>query len=143
MQISYLLGFTFLNFACIVFGHTCHSCTGGGESDCANLLENTPELSGTCSVEEGEGKCFIRREPNGATYWGCLTDTFWPGVPWRSFNGCMEDWINGWSMEEDGKSVEKPIVWCLCDWDLCNLKIEDMLKETDQGEGSQIESGSD
>lgn len=80
MQFTYLLCFAFFNFVCIVFGElltvivaitnhtlsdlglTCHDCSG--ESDCADLIGNTPQLSGRCSLETGEGKCFIRRDSN-------------------------------------------------------------------------------
>jgi len=55
-------------------------------------------------------------------YLGCIDDTFWPGVPWRTYRHCAEDWVRGWVY--DGEL--RPIVWCLCDdHDDCNVNISD------------------
>ena len=52
-------------------------------------------------------------------YHGCIYDKFWPGVPWRSYKDCGEDFEHGWVY--DGK--KRPIVWCVCDGDDCNVKM--------------------
>ena len=52
-------------------------------------------------------------------YHGCVYDGFWPSVPWRSYRGCAEDWEHGWVY--GGK--KRPIVWCVCDRDDCNVMM--------------------
>jgi len=52
-------------------------------------------------------------------YHGCIYDGFWPGVPWRSYKGCAEDWKHGWIY--GGK--KRPIVWCVCNRNDCNVRM--------------------
>ena len=55
-------------------------------------------------------------------YLGCIDDAFWPGVPWRSYGHCAEDWVRGWVYD----GAQRPIIWCLCDsHDDCNVNIGD------------------
>ena len=55
-------------------------------------------------------------------YLGCIDDAFWPGVPWRSYKDCEEDWERGWTYG----GARRPIIWCLCDDnDDCNVNIGD------------------
>ena len=55
-------------------------------------------------------------------YLGCIDDAFWPGVPWRSYGHCAEDWVRGWVYD----GARRPITWCLCDsHDDCNVNIGD------------------
>jgi hypothetical protein len=55
-----------------------------------------------------------------AIYWGCIDDVFWPGVPWRTLNGCLTDWDRAWELE----GTRRPMVWCFCDRDDCNVSIQ-------------------
>ena len=56
-----------------VVGLICHSCSGNGKN-CVEVIANNPQKSGRCTLDEGEGRCFIRREPNLGT---CqLLDTY-------------------------------------------------------------------
>ena len=52
---------------------------------------------------------------------GCIDDTIWPGVPWRWYKRCEKDWERGWIYN----GAKRPIVWCLCDHDDCNVNIDD------------------
>jgi len=55
-------------------------------------------------------------------YLGCIDDALWPGVPWRSYVDCAEDWERGWIYD----GALRPIVWCVCDnRDDCNVNIGD------------------
>jgi len=55
-------------------------------------------------------------------YLGCISDALWPGVPWRTYRRCAEDWVRGWVFD----GVRRPAVWCLCDdRDDCNVNIGD------------------
>lgn len=101
-----------------VSGLRCYSCSG--EAYCQWTINIHPQRVGRCHVNDG--KCFVRRDPNGEVYLGCIDDSFWPGVPWRSYGHCAEDWERGWIYD----GVRRPIVWCLCDdHDDCNVNIGD------------------
>lgn len=49
-------------------GLQCHSCSG--KQDCQTIISQYPDRSGRCAVNIGDGKCFIRKDPNDGSF--CL-----------------------------------------------------------------------
>ena len=76
-------------------------------------------------MQAGEGLISVLMCVSGM-YWGCINKRFWPGVKWRKANRCMEDHDHGWM----NRRRKKPLIWCFCDTDDCNISIE-MLNNTD------------